>query len=165
MVFGVLLVPFYSSYDDDLREVTGQAPQVVSDSWNHNLISCFGDQSLSSVWNTWLTCCLGSRSLCDSVHQGKIAWLLLLCNKPEGVNHFILLMDPVGCSGWAQCDGCHSSVMFGAFPGKMPVLGLLSSRTPSLPCLATTRLGQGPQVGQWPEHLHVASQRGFLHVC
>lgn len=61
--------------------------------------------------------------------------------------------------------------MFRVLVGEMHVLGLVSPGPSSLPCLAATWLRQGPQVGQWPEHLYVAShliqvplQRGVVFL-
>ena len=55
-------------------------------------------------------------------------------------------------------------MIFGASMGEMPVLGLVSSGASSVTCVAAAWLGRGPQMGYWPEHLHVASQR-VLSVC
>lgn len=50
-------------------------------------------------------------------------------------------------------------MMLGASAWKMHILGLVFSGLSSLPGLAGSLLGQEPQMGYWPEHLHVACQR------
>ena len=48
--------------------------------------------------------------ICDSLHEDVVAWLLLLHNKLLQTlrvwnNYFILLLDSVGCSDWAEGEG------------------------------------------------------------
>lgn len=150
-------------YDKYLREETGQAPQVVRGTARIVTSSCVGMALLPVCGTAGSFVTSGVVHICDSVPSGMIPRSLLLCNKPEGVKQPFYFAPGF----WG-----HGSFRLGA--GRWLVTNPRWGRcmcwagitwTSFLLCLAATWLGQGPQVGQWPEHLPGASPLGLLRVC